>query len=70
MMGEFVGLSVPGAIAALSRKEGVAALMAGANLNIVKVAIGNSIGFVLYEAFMDVLQVHGRSPPWEKKRSC
>ena len=69
MMGEFVGLSVPGALAALSRKEGVAALMAGANLNIVKVAIGNSIGFVLYEAFMDVLQVHGRSPPWEKKRT-
>ena len=69
MMGEFVGLSVPRALSALSRKEGVAALMAGANLNIVKVAIGNSIGFVLYEAFMDVLQVHGRSPPWEKKRT-
>jgi solute carrier family 25 phosphate transporter 23/24/25/41 len=70
MMGEYAGLSVYGAIAALVRKEGAGALMKGANLNIVKVALGNSIGFVLYEACKDVLQVDDRQPPWRRRQTA
>lgn len=69
MMGEYAGLSVVGALAALVKSEGIAALASGANLNMVKVALGNSIGFVFYEASKDVLQVDGRDPPWKKAKA-
>ena len=67
MMGEYAGLSIIGALPRMVRAEGVSVLLVGARLNIFKVALGNSLGFVLYEAAKDVLMVGGRRPPWEKR---
>lgn len=49
------------------KTEGASALMKGARLNCLKVALSNSIGFVLYEISKDALRVDGRTRPWEKK---
>ena len=66
MAGELAGVSAYGAIARIVQSEGAAALMKGSGLNCLKVAMSNSIGFVLYELAKDVLCVDGRSPPWAK----
>lgn len=67
MMGELAGLAPLAAIAQLMRSEGAGVLARGAGVNCVKVAMGNSVGFVLYELMKDVLQVDGRRPPWANK---
>mgnify|MGYP002829789716 CR=1 FL=1 len=46
------------------------ALLRGSGVNIVKVALSNSIGFALYETAKDTLGVDGRKPPWVKKREA
>lgn len=66
MMGEFAGLSVFPALRALARAEGGAALYRGVYVNMVKVSLSNSIGFVLYELMKDMLRVDGRVPAWKQ----
>lgn len=66
MVGELSGLSPLAALLAIMRTEGPQALMRGAGLNVVKVSLGNSLGFVLYEIAKDALSVDGRTPPWAK----
>ncbi|KAL1528595.1 hypothetical protein AB1Y20_009935 [Prymnesium parvum] len=67
MMGGFAGLSTFAATSAIIKAEGVSVLFNGVGLNIVKVAMSNSIGFAFYELAKDVLQVEGRTPPWKTK---
>ena len=66
MAGELVGLNPLAALIALVRSDGASVLIKGSGLNCVKVAVGNSLGFVLYELAKDVLLVDGRSPPWKR----
>lgn len=49
MMGEFYGLSMLKAFQTVVGTEGFSVLLAGAHLNMLKVGLSNSIGFVLYE---------------------
>ena len=53
--------------AQLVKKEGPQILVRGVGLNVVKVSLGNSVGFVLYELAKDCLEVDGRVPPWRQK---
>lgn len=68
MAGELIGLNPLAAISTVVRAEGLGVLVKGSGVNCVKVAMGNSIGFVLYELAKDVLQVDGRTPPWAKPK--
>ena len=67
MMGELAGYRPYGAVAKIVRTEGVQAILAGSGVNCVKVAMGNSLGFVLYEVAKDCFGVDGRLPPWASK---
>lgn len=67
MVGELAGLSLPDALVTLAQTEGASALFRGVGLNVVKVALSNSLGFVLYEVMKDCLRVDGRPPPWEPR---
>ena len=60
-------LSVCVVCAQLVKKEGPQILVRGVGLNVVKVSLGNSVGFVLYELAKDCLEVDGRVPPWRQK---
>ena len=66
MMGDHVGMPFHAAMVAIAQKEGARALLRGSGVNIVKVALSNSIGFALYETAKDTLGVDGRKPPWVK----
>ena len=68
MMGELLGLSPVGALTQLVKAEGAQVLINGIRLNCVKVAMGNSLGFVFYELAKDCLLVDGRTPPWQGSR--
>ena len=70
MMGDHVGMPFHAAMVAIAQKEGARALLRGSGVNIVKVALSNSIGFALYETAKDTLGVDGRKPPWVKKREA
>ena len=67
MNGQLVGLNPLAALVTVVRAEGPRVLIKGSGVNCVKVAMGNSIGFVFYELAKDVLLVDGRSPPWAAK---
>lgn len=67
MMGELAGYRPYAAVAKIVRTEGMQAILAGSGVNCVKVAMGNSLGFVLYEVAKDTLRVDGRLPPWSSK---
>jgi len=67
MNGQLVGLNPLAALVTVVRAEGPRVLIKGSGVNCVKVAMGNSIGFVFYELAKDVLLVDGRSPPWAPK---
>jgi len=70
MVGEFASLSVLGAVGAVYRSEGLAALYKGVGLNCVKVGMANSLGFSFYEFAKDALAVDGRTQPWKKLRAA
>lgn len=67
MMGQLSGLAPQAAIFQVVRTEGVLALFHGVGLNSIKVVMTNSLGFVLYECFKDMLSVDGRVPPWQRE---
>ena len=66
MAGELRGYNTIQAMVSLVKSDGVGVLYKGVALNSVKVVLGNSLGFVLYELAKDVLMVDGRIPPWER----
>ena len=65
--GELVGLGPVKALTQLVKTDGPRVLVKGSGVNCVKVSLGNSIGFVLYELMKDLLRVDGRTPPWANK---
>ena len=70
MMGgsTLASLSLAGALVAMVRAEGGAVFWRGCGLNALKVGLGNSLGFVLYELAKDVLEVDGRTSPLARLR--
>ena len=67
MAGELAGLNPFAAIVSICQADGPGVLLAGSRMNCVKVAMGNSLGFVLYELAKDCLLVDGRTPPWARE---
>ena len=64
MLGQYVGLNPALAFATVVREEGMRSLFKGGlRVNMLKVAIGNGLGFFLYELAKDVLEVDGRVSP-------
>ena len=63
MVGEFADKTVFGAIGAIAKSDGAVALFRGWRLNVFKVALGNCVGFVLYELMKDLMEVDGRPSP-------
>ena len=64
MLGQYVGLNPALAFVTVVREEGMRSLFKGGlRVNMLKVAIGNGLGFFLYELAKDVLEVDGRVSP-------
>ena len=70
MMGgsTLASLSLAGALVTMVRTDGAAVLWRGCGLNAIKVGLGNSLGFVLYELAKDLLEVDGRTSPLSRLR--